>query len=53
MAPGPWPMVSPGDRGHEAAARMALRSWFLFVSSFLGPAPNSEADTHLEQWLSC
>lgn len=43
----PWPLVSTEDRGHWAAARMVLRRWSTLVSSFLGPAPNSEVDTHL------
>lgn len=44
---GPWPLVSVGDRGYQAAARVVLRSWSLLASSFLGPAPNSEVDTSL------
>lgn len=43
MAPG----VCGGDRGYQAATRAVLRGWSLLVSSFLGPAPNSEVDASL------
>lgn len=45
------PSVEEEKGWHWAAARMVLRSWSLLLSSFLGSAPKSEVDAHLERWL--